>query len=288
MTMRLRHTLLSLLAMLAVIPATAGMINRTDPTAVMGASLQPYKYNGKELDLMHGLNTYDYGVRQYDPILARWDRVDPLAEKYYGISPYAYCANNPVKYVDPDGKSIWSKGVKLVWKVGSAVAKDGIKALSTADTYVSAFTDVKESLNTLTDPDASFSEKVAAGASLASEALPVSAGDVKSAINKVKSISHGNSKFSTKAQHAYDIVNTKTDKVVKTGISGGPIKNGKSVRAETQVKKWNKQEGEGTYKSEITHQEPEGEGARGRILDYEKDRANKYRDQLDPNKHQKP
>lgn len=55
---------------------------------------------------MHGLNTYDYGARQYDPILARWDRIDPLAEKYYNVSPYAYCANNPVILVDPDGRKV--------------------------------------------------------------------------------------------------------------------------------------------------------------------------------------
>lgn len=65
---------------------------------------QPYKYNGKEFDMMHGLNTYDYGARQYSPILPMWDRVDPLAEKYYNVSPYAYCAGNPVKFVDPNGK----------------------------------------------------------------------------------------------------------------------------------------------------------------------------------------
>ncbi len=76
-----------------------------DPVAVEGADLQPYKYNGKELDKMHGLNTYDYGARQYNPILGRWDRVDPLAEKYYSISPYAYCVNNPVKYIDEHGDS---------------------------------------------------------------------------------------------------------------------------------------------------------------------------------------
>ncbi len=68
---------------------------------------QPYKYNGKELDRMHGLNTYDYGARQYYPILCRWDRVDPLCEKYYAISPYAYCNNNPVRFVDPDGRDVW-------------------------------------------------------------------------------------------------------------------------------------------------------------------------------------
>lgn len=69
------------------------------------ADFQPYKYNGKELDKMHGLNTYDYGARQHDPILARWDRIDPLCEKYYGTSPYVYCVNNPVVLIDPDGRS---------------------------------------------------------------------------------------------------------------------------------------------------------------------------------------
>ena len=57
---------------------------------------QTHKYNGKEFDTMHGLNTYDYGARQYSALLGRWDRIDPLAEKYYSISPYAYCHNNSV------------------------------------------------------------------------------------------------------------------------------------------------------------------------------------------------
>ena len=74
-----------------------------DPVAVVGSTVQQYKYNGKELDVMHGLNTYDYGARQYYPILGRWDRMDPLCEKYYNVSPYAYCLNNPMKYVDFKG-----------------------------------------------------------------------------------------------------------------------------------------------------------------------------------------
>lgn len=73
------------------------------PGTYMGASLQPYKFNGKELDLMHGLNTYDYGARQYYPVVPVWDRMDPLCEKYYGVSPYAYCHNNPIMRIDPDG-----------------------------------------------------------------------------------------------------------------------------------------------------------------------------------------
>ena len=66
---------------------------------------QPYKYNGKELDRMHGLDTYDYGARQYYSILGRWDRMDPLCEKYYSISPYVYCGNNPVRFIDEHGDS---------------------------------------------------------------------------------------------------------------------------------------------------------------------------------------
>jgi RHS repeat-associated protein len=65
-----------------------------------------YKYNGKELDKMYGLNLYDYGTRMYDPAIGRFTTMDPMAEKYYSVSPYAYCLNNPVKYVDPDGRKI--------------------------------------------------------------------------------------------------------------------------------------------------------------------------------------
>ena len=256
-----------------------------ETTDVTNADYQPYKYNGKELDKMHGLNTYDYGARQYDPILARWDRVDPLAEDYQDVSPYTYCKDNPVKNYDPDGRSVWTKGAKLVWKMGKQVAKNGLSALKEASTYTSVFTDVKEDFNTLTDANASTTDRVVAGISLASEALPMSYSDAKTMRNMI----HGNSKLSTKAQHAYDIINTKTNKVVKTGVSGGPIKNGKSVRAETQVKRWNQQEGEGTYKSEITHQEPEGKGARVKILEYEKERANALRQELQTeNKHKRP
>ncbi len=69
-------------------------------------SLQPYKYNGKELDRMHGLDWYDYGARSYDPVLCQWTSVDPLCENYYHVSPYAYCLNNPVSNIDPDGRKI--------------------------------------------------------------------------------------------------------------------------------------------------------------------------------------
>lgn len=71
---------------------------------------QRYKYNGKELDRMHGLDWYDYGARHMDAM--RFTTMDPLAEKYYGLSPYVYCMNNPVMLVDPDGKEIEDGSIK--------------------------------------------------------------------------------------------------------------------------------------------------------------------------------
>lgn len=67
--------------------------------------IQRYKYNGKELDRMNGLDWYYYGARHMDGI--RFTTIDPMAEKYYDISPYVYCKDNPVKYVDPDGKKTY-------------------------------------------------------------------------------------------------------------------------------------------------------------------------------------
>ena len=64
---------------------------------------QPYKFNGKELDLFHGLNWYDYLARGMDPAAGRFTAIDPLCEKYFALSPYVFCANNPVNYIDPDG-----------------------------------------------------------------------------------------------------------------------------------------------------------------------------------------
>ena len=83
-----------------------------------GDAAQRYKYNGKELERMHGLDWYDYGARWMDPVLCRFTTMDPLCEKYYDTSPYAYCANNPMKYIDPDGMSydwVEDKNKHIYW-----------------------------------------------------------------------------------------------------------------------------------------------------------------------------
>ena len=62
------------------------------------------KFNNKELDVMHWLNVYDSQARIYDLNYDGFWTADPLAEKYYSISPYAYCGGNPLSNVDPDGR----------------------------------------------------------------------------------------------------------------------------------------------------------------------------------------
>ncbi len=57
---------------------------------------------------LNGLNTYDYGARQYDPARITWDRMDQFCEKYYHINPYVYCGGNPVNRIDPDGMDWYS------------------------------------------------------------------------------------------------------------------------------------------------------------------------------------
>ena len=63
-------------------------------------SVQPYKYNGKELDRKGGLDWYDYGARYYDATIGRFMKTDRFSEKYVSLSPYQYGANNPVNNVD--------------------------------------------------------------------------------------------------------------------------------------------------------------------------------------------
>jgi RHS repeat-associated protein len=66
-------------------------------------AVQPYKYGGKEFDKERSLNWSDFHARQYMNDVPMFTTMDPLAEKYYSISPYAYVAGNPIKYVDPTG-----------------------------------------------------------------------------------------------------------------------------------------------------------------------------------------
>ena len=93
-----------------------------------GGRESPYKYGGKEWTST--TSTYDFEARQLAPSFHRFTTMDPLAEKYYSISPYAYCAGNPVNRVDPDGliDKEWLKkggatfGAGMVATIGGGIA----------------------------------------------------------------------------------------------------------------------------------------------------------------------
>ena len=107
----------------------------------------------------------------------------------------------------------------------------------------------------------------------------------------------GNSKASRKKQHGYEIVDTHTGKVAKTGVSGGRIKwdaknkKWQSSRANRQANKWNKEPGNtGRYQTRVVKHVKAGPGARYKILQWEKRNATRLRNmgQLDPMRHKIP
>ena len=88
------------------------------------SNVQPYKYNGKELDSKKGLNWYDYGARHYDAALGRFTTVDSLAEKHYSESLYTYCYSNPINCIEPNGKD----GIYIAfpdYKISTPIGKIG-------------------------------------------------------------------------------------------------------------------------------------------------------------------
>ena len=142
--MNIRRYILSLLLLCSCLAAVAApdvcSVVRQDGTVVESTdyypystpvttanSVQPYKYGTKELDRMHALDLYDSEARWYDSLLGHTSTMDPLAEKYYSLSPYTWCAGNPVKYVDPDGLFVVSEEFERRFPRTTNYLKHGIK-----------------------------------------------------------------------------------------------------------------------------------------------------------------
>ena len=74
-----------------------------------------------------GVDYTDFGARFYSPRVRRWLTPDPLSEKYYGTSPYAYCNGNPINFVDPDGRRpIYNAHGELVGVTESGLQGDPV------------------------------------------------------------------------------------------------------------------------------------------------------------------
>lgn len=284
--------------------------------------VQNKKYNGKEFVEMHGLDEYDFGHRGFYPAANIFTTRDWKAEETPDVSTYSYACNNPVRYRDENGDGPKDK------VVGAAAAIVDNLTLGLVNLRGSFSYDDAADYNQGQDIGDALSifmggAEAAGGAGKAEAGVVVVATTGASGVgavvgggltllgatemvhgtymmtNGAKNLNsqkgrvdeaNGNSKSSTKPQHNYDIKDTQSGKVVKTGVSGGKeTKTGQSYRGNSQANKWNKQEGTpGRYKAEITNRVSGGKGAREKALKYEKVRANQVRNQLDPRKHQRP
>ena len=86
-------------------PAVAPVAPATSVAST--SSPNRWRFSGKEDQSFLGASIplLDFGARMYNPAIARWTASDPMSEKYYGISPYVYCANNPILFMDIAGNS---------------------------------------------------------------------------------------------------------------------------------------------------------------------------------------
>ncbi len=96
-----------------------GMVMCGISSKAAGSLINKYKFGGKEQSSNDfsdgsGLELYDFSARNYDPQIGRWHSADPMADKYQNFTPYNYVANNPIKYLDPDGKIIRDKDGNIV------------------------------------------------------------------------------------------------------------------------------------------------------------------------------
>ncbi len=73
---------------------------------------QPLRFCSKEDETPFGINWYDFGARHYDSRQIRWSTPDRMSDKHYELSPYLFCAGDPVNNFDPDGNDFYSIDAK--------------------------------------------------------------------------------------------------------------------------------------------------------------------------------
>ncbi len=93
-----------------VITDMDGEICQNPSLDVANASKSEYLYGGKELQTFFGIDWYDSGAR-FQTTHGTFSSLDPMSESYYPISPYAYCAGDPVNLIDPEGRDWYTNNM---------------------------------------------------------------------------------------------------------------------------------------------------------------------------------
>ena len=220
--------------------------------ATSGPGATHFRFTGHERDAESGL---DYMLaRSYAYGIGRFLRPDPMQGEYPGLSPYAYVANNPLRYVDPDGRAVETVWDAVSLGIGVASLAENVRQGS----YGWAALDV---VGIVVDVAAIVTPGVPGGAGALIKAVRGTR-SVDNAGDAANAAVHGNSLRSTKPQHRYEIYNTETGEVVKTGISGRPLNmDGTSPRANTQVNALNRRDGADTYSARVVEKDLPGRQA---------------------------
>ena len=257
-----------------------------------------------------------YHARYFDPRTSVFLGVDPLAEKYAGVSPFAYCLNNPIKYIDPDGRDIVLSGASgssvtittdlidisvdassLVGDLGGNYTFEGTDILIAGLDIVGIVdpTPISDGLAaSLEAEQGNYGMAILSGLGV----IPY-VGDVAKVgkipkhiktINKAIDAVHGNSKLSKKAQHGYEIFNKKTNEILEYGISGQKrsrkqIQSGASPRINQKLR--TKYDNDPNVGGRVTN---DNLGNRQKALDWEQGKVNDFYKKHDrpPNRQHKP
>lgn len=214
------------------------LTSQQPPASPMGES---FRYTGRRFDSETGL--YYYRARYYSPELGRFLQTDPVGYKD-DFNLYGYVSNDPLNHTDPSGAIIDTlmDSYEVLTAAGRVFGATAAFAVGVATGNDALANEAAEGLRE------ERTNMIIAGAAVI---IPFVSVKVVKGIRGA--MAHGNSRISTKPQHRYEIRDTQTGDVKKTGISGQKLNaDGSSPRANKQVNKLNKQAGQqGQYAADV-------------------------------------
>ncbi|MEZ4264603.1 MAG: RHS repeat-associated core domain-containing protein, partial [Polyangiaceae bacterium] len=272
---------------------------------------QPYRWKGRPRDVLGGVETYDMRARVWLPEVGVFSAIDELAFHSSRTTLWGWPSQSPVRWADQDGRcGQYCVGAVIGGVLGglyyaATASTDQTWGEFAAGAAQAAAIGAGIGVLTAASPQAGFvllgglgvsSDrdlwKLGLGVGLVTSgggaSCPTRSGGPDAAPRV-----HGNSTQSAKAQHGYEIVDTTTGDVVKTGVSGGRrTATGGSARANSQANRWNREAGEpGRYEPRVVKEVPAGAGSRQEILEWEAEHAAELRAAghlRDPTKHKRP